>query len=62
VKRLRLSLKLDKEQTNKMPTSYLYRSEEHEGGRPIIDGLYVQRRTIGTKPPAEMSVVLEWDT
>ena len=60
MKELHFNLKLDDENTSKMPTYYLYRSEEQEGGRPIVDGVYIQRQTLGPNPPGEMSLMLEW--
>jgi hypothetical protein len=42
-----------------MPVYYLYRSEELIGGRPIIDGVYVQRSELGPTPPQTMSMMLE---
>ena len=60
MKELHFNLKLDDENTSKMPTYYLYRSEEQEGGRPIVDGVYIQRQTLGPNLPGEMSLMLEW--
>jgi hypothetical protein len=53
---LRFTLKLDSDKTDKMIAYYLYRSEEFNGDRPIIDGVYVQRSTIGPTPPETLSV------
>jgi hypothetical protein len=62
MKQMRFNLKLDQEETSKMATYYLYRSEEQEGLRPIVDGVYIQRGTLGAEPPNAMSLVLEWDS
>jgi len=62
MKQLRFNLKLDQEETSKMATYYLYRSKEQEGLRPIVDGVYIQRGPVGSKPPNAMSLVLEWDS
>jgi hypothetical protein len=62
VNQLRFTLKLDQDKTSEMPTYYLYRSEEYGGNRPVVDGVYVQRNTIGPRPPDTMSIVLEWDS
>ena len=62
MKQLRFKLKLDQEETSKLATYYLYRSEEQEGFRPIVDGVYFQRGPVGSKPPNAMSLVLEWDS
>ena len=62
MKQLRFNLKLDQEETSKMATDYLYRSKEQEGLRPIVDGVYIQRDPVGSKPPNTMSLVLEWDS
>jgi hypothetical protein len=62
VKQLRFVLRLDRENTEKMPAYYLYRSGESNGGRPIIDGVYIQRNAIGPTPPEIMNVLLEADS
>ena len=58
VEQLRFNLKLDNEHI-KLPTYYLYRSEEYEGNRPIIDGVYIQRGTLGPNPPKDITILLE---
>jgi hypothetical protein len=60
MKQLRFNFKLDDEMLNKLPTYYLYRSQEQERGRPIIDGVYIQRETLGLNPPKDMTMLLEW--
>jgi len=62
VKQLRFLLKLDSNGTQKMPTYYLYRSEELNDGRPIVDGFYVQRSALGSTPPDTLSILLEWNS
>jgi len=42
MKQLRFNLKLYQEETSRLVTYYLYRSEEQEGLRPIVDGVYIQ--------------------
>ena len=59
MKQLRFNLKLDDEESSKIPTYYLYRSEEQQGGRPIVDGVYIQRNTLGPQPPKLMNLLLE---
>ncbi len=53
-------LLLDVDQLMKLDKYYLYRSEETAGGRPLIDGLYVQKQEIGSTPPVRIRLVLEW--
>jgi hypothetical protein len=55
------TLKLDTELVKKVSTYYIYRSEEYEGNRPVVDGVYIQRHALGSEPPATISLVLEWD-
>ena len=62
MKQLRFILRLDRENTGKMPAYYLYRSDESNGGRPIIDGVYIQRNAVGPTPPETMNVLLEADS
>ena len=58
--RIRANLRLDSEMLKKVPTYYIYRSQEEERGRPIVDGVYIQRETIGVDPPEKMTLLLEW--
>jgi len=39
---------------------HIYRSKEEENGRPIVDGVYLQRRKVGEMPPERMTLRLEW--
>jgi hypothetical protein len=55
------TLKLDLELQKKVSAYYIYRSEEYEGKRPVIDGVYIQRHAIGSEPPETLSLVLEWE-
>ncbi len=57
---LRFTLRLDSEKTDKMSSYYLYRSEEFQGDRPVVDGVYLQWNAVGSIPPEKMSIVLEW--
>jgi len=57
---LRLTLFLDKEMLSKVGGYYIYRSQEREVGRPIVDGVYIQREAVGENPPKAMSLWLEW--
>ena len=56
--KLELTLILDKYTSVK--NYYLYRSQEEEGGSPIVDGVYIQRETIGENPPESMTLLLKW--
>lgn len=60
MKQFRATLKLDKELLAKTSTYYIYRSEEKNGPRPIVDGVYMQRDALGAEPPEEISLLLEW--
>jgi len=51
---------LDKDMLPKLIGYYLYRSEEQEYGRPVIDGVCIQRGKIGEEPPDNMTLSLEW--
>lgn len=62
MKNWRGKLKLDKEMLARMPTYYIYRSEEQAGPRPVIDGVYIQRGALGPNPPEEMNAVFDWET
>jgi hypothetical protein len=55
------TLKLDEELLKKVTTYYIYRSEEHNGPRPVVDGVYIQRPTIGAEPPKKINLLLEWE-
>lgn len=57
---LHVNLVLDKEMLSKVSSYYIYRSQEMEGSRPIIDGVYIQYRTVGATPPEHMKLSLEW--
>jgi hypothetical protein len=57
---LELTLKLDSEKTAAMTAYDLYRREQIQGDRPVVDGLYIQRGYVGPIPPERMSVLLEW--
>ncbi len=45
---------------NEYEKYYQYKSQEEENGRPIVDGVYIQREKIGNNPPEEIKLVLEW--
>ena len=45
---------------NEYEKYYQYKSQEEENGRPIVDGVYIQREIIGNNPPEKMKLVLEW--
>ncbi|HEY3303210.1 MAG TPA: hypothetical protein VGL70_06705 [Candidatus Binatia bacterium] len=62
MKNWRGKLKLDKEMLTRTPTYYIYRSEELAGKRPALDGIYIQRSTLGPNPPDEINAVFEWET
>jgi hypothetical protein len=46
---------------NEYEKYYQYKSQEEENGRPIIDGVYIQREIIGENPPQKMKLLLEWE-
>jgi hypothetical protein len=51
---------LDKEESAKLITYDLYRSEEVRGDQPVINGLYIQRGYFkGTPETLEVTVELE---
>ena len=58
MEKLELTLLLDKDYD--LLRYYLYRSREEENGRPIVDGVYIQRDTVGENPPEKMKLLLEW--
>jgi hypothetical protein len=58
---LELTMRLDHTQLEKVKGYYVYRSEESEGDRPVVDGLYVQRQAIGDRAPESMRVSIGWD-
>jgi hypothetical protein len=60
MEQLHVNLVLDREMLGKVITYYVYRSQEMEGARPIIDGVYIQRGTVGANPPEHMKLSLEW--
>ena len=60
MKQLRLNLVLDREMLQKVIGYYMYRSQEEERDRPTVDGVYIQRETIGENPPENMTLLLEW--
>ena len=58
---LELTMRLDHTQLEKVKGYYVYRSDENEGDRPVVDGLYVQRQAIGDRAPESMRVSIDWD-
>ncbi len=56
----RFTLVLDKAMLAKTPTVYIYRSRETYAGRPIIDGLYVQRSHLAEPAPEQIAITIEW--
>ncbi len=54
-----LRLVLDRKESEKLARYYIYRSEEMEEGRPVVDGLYVQRQVVGRPPPETMRVTID---
>ncbi len=58
--RFHCTLILDKDMLHKVENYYIYRSQEEERGRPIIDGVYVQRETIDINPPENIDISLQW--
>ena len=61
MQRLRLNMILDREQLGKVIGYYMYRSQEMELNRPIIDGVYIQRKQLGETPPESLTLLLEWN-
>ncbi len=59
---LTLHLILDREMLLKVAGYYLYRSEEQLYGRPVVDGVYIQRSTLGAPPPEEMTISMQWNS
>jgi len=60
MKQLRFTLVRDKDMLRESTKYYLYRSQEEERGRPIVDGVYIQQETIDENPPEKMTLLLEW--
>lgn len=60
MEKLQLTLILDREMLRKVTGYYIYRSQEEEKDSPIVDGVYIQRETIGENPPKNMTLLLEW--
>jgi hypothetical protein len=58
---LKLTVRLDYTQLEKVKGYYVYRSEETEGDRPVVDGLYVQRQAVGDQAPESMQISIDWD-
>jgi len=44
----------------KVPDYYIYRSWEKKNSRPIIGGVYMQKRKFGKTPPETSVLHLEW--
>lgn len=62
MKNWRGKLQLDKRLLDTASAYYIYRSEEKAGARPVIDGIYIQRASVGPNPPEEMTLALDWET
>ncbi len=60
-RQLQSRVRLDHEMLRKVSGYYIYRSDEEEDGRPIIDGVYIQRGAVDGNPPETMSLLLEWE-
>jgi hypothetical protein len=58
---LKLTMRLDHTQLEKVKGYYVYRSEEMEGSRPVVDGLYVQRQAVGDHAPESLRISFDWD-
>ncbi len=58
--RVDLTLVLDRTMLEKVAGYFIYRSAEMEEGRPIVDGLYMQRQVVGSPPPATMRITIDW--
>jgi len=56
---LALTLFINKNMQRKVPGYYIYRSWEKKNGRPIIDGVYMQKREFGKTPPETSVLHLE---
>jgi hypothetical protein len=58
---LNLTMRLDQTQLEKVKGYYVYRSEETEGDRPVVDGLYVQRQAVADQAPESLQISIDWD-
>ena len=57
---LQLTMIVDRSMLTKVEGYYVYRSQEVENDRPVVDGLYVQRQAIGDEPPEALRVTIDW--
>ena len=58
--RVDLTLVLDRTMLEKVAGCFIYRSEAMEEGRPVVDGVYLQRQVVGSPPPTEMRITIDW--
>lgn len=58
---LKLTMRLDHTQLEKVKGYYVYRTEEAEGDRPVVDGLYIQRQAIEDQAPESLLISIDWD-
>lgn len=55
---MKFTLELDETATRKVGGYFIYRSQELSGERPAVDGVYVQRGTLGDDPPKSLEMSL----
>ena len=56
-----LTMTLDRGMEEKLVGYVMYRSEEMEGARPVVGGLYIQRGVLAAPPPEMIKVRIELD-
>jgi len=39
---------------------YIYRNEDENNTKSVVNGIYINREALGLDPPESMSLVLEW--
>jgi len=54
------NLVLDEDMLSRVNNYDIYRSQEQEDDRPIIDGDYIQRNELGNRPPEKIILSLKW--
>ena len=58
---MELTMVLDHPMLEKVVGYLVYRGEEIDGDRPIVDGLYLRRGVVGSPPPETMRITLDWE-
>jgi hypothetical protein len=58
---MELVMELDRTMLEKVDGYYVYRSQETQDERPVVDGLYLRRSAVGGDPRESIRLSISWD-